>query len=297
MDLEKRIAQIEKEIRETPYHKATEHHIGGLRAKLAKLKKRLEESQKSRGGGLGFGVKKTGDATVVLVGPPSVGKSSLINQITRAYSRVGDFDFTTLTVIPGMLEYKGAKIQILDIPGLIGGAAQGKGRGREVLSVAKNADLILLMTDYQNLKALSELKKELKNVYLEDIPLLAVVNKADLLSQSARKKLTQKGYFLISARQNFNLDELKEAIFKRLELIRVYLKRAGSKPDYQKPLILKKGASVLEAAEKISTELKENLKSAQVWGRSVKFSGQQVGLFHRLKDEDVLFLIKSKSHA
>lgn len=292
MDLEVRIAQIEKEIRETPLHKATEHHLGGLRAKLSKLKKRLEESQKSRGGGLGFAVKKAGDATVVLVGPPSVGKSTLINKITRAYSRVGDFDFTTLTVIPGMLEYKGAKIQILDIPGLIGGAAKGKGRGREVLSVARSADLIVLMTDAQNLASLSALKKELKEACIEGVPILTVVNKIDLASSFEVRKLTEKGYLLISASQEGGLEELKEAIFKALELIRVYLKPTGGEPDYREPLVLPRGASVLQAAERISGELKKNLKSAQVWGKSVKFSGQYVSLSHRLEDEDILFLVK-----
>ena len=55
--------------------------------------------------------------------------------------------FTTTTVVPGALEHRGARIQILDIPGLIAGAAMGKGRGKEVISVVRGADLIVLLVD------------------------------------------------------------------------------------------------------------------------------------------------------
>jgi small GTP-binding protein len=292
MDFEKRIAQIKKEIRETPKHKATEHHLGGLRAKLSKLEKRLEASQKSKGGGLGFAVKKSGDATVVLVGPPSVGKSTLINQITSAHSPVGDFDFTTLTVIPGMLNYKGAHIQVLDVPGLIGGAAKGKGRGREVLSVIRNADLILLMVDNQKIDQLPALKKELQDAYIEDKPMIVVINKSDLLPQSQLKKLKKQKVVLISALKKQALNELKEAIFEALELIRVYLKPPKGQPDYENPLIVKRDTSVARAAEMVSKELENSLETAQVWGASVKYPGQYVSLNHILQDEDVLSLIK-----
>src|SRR5207249_9523604 len=148
MTIEDQIKAIEDEIAKTQYNKATHHHIGKLKAKMARLKEELQLRQlKGGGGGPSYAVKKSGHATVGLVGFPSVGKSTLLNQITDAVSEVAAYAFTTVTVIPGVMEYRGAKIQILDMPGLIHGASKGKGRGREVLSVTRGCDLIRLMVD------------------------------------------------------------------------------------------------------------------------------------------------------
>ena len=151
MSLEEDIKEIEDEIRNTKYNKATSQHIGRLKAKLAKIKNdAVVRAMKSVGAGEGYSVKKSGDGTIVLVGFPSVGKSTLLNQLTGAESEVGAYEFTTLTVVPGLMEYKGAKIQILDIPGLIAGAAMGKGRGKEVIAVVRTADLIVILGDVFN---------------------------------------------------------------------------------------------------------------------------------------------------
>ncbi len=156
------ISRIEKEIRDTPYHKATEHHHGILRAKLAKLKDDLDGPvNKGGGGGVGYAIKHSGDASVVLVGLPSVGKSTLLNKITNAESKVGNYDFTTLGVVPGMMEYKGVRIQILDLPGIVEGASGNRGFGKKVLSVIRASDLVVLMTDIDRLSWLDKVEKEL----------------------------------------------------------------------------------------------------------------------------------------
>jgi len=181
MDIFQQIAELEEKIRNTPYHKGTEHQIGRWRARIARLKEQILEKEGKKGGGKSFGVRKSGDATVVLVGPPSVGKSSLINCLTSADSRVGGYDFTTLTAIPGMMDYRGAKIQILDLPGLISGAAKGKGRGKEALSNVRMADLILLVVDVSRLDMIEQIKRELADfgVRLDQTPPLINIKKTN----------------------------------------------------------------------------------------------------------------------
>lgn len=90
---------------------------------------------------------KSGDARVALIGFPSVGKSTLLGKITKTESIAAAYEFTTLTCIPGNIEYHGANIQLLDLPGIIEGASQGKGRGKQVIAVARTADLILMLLD------------------------------------------------------------------------------------------------------------------------------------------------------
>ncbi|MDR0768089.1 MAG: GTP-binding protein [Methanosarcinales archaeon] len=145
--LQEQIREVEEEIKKTTYNKATSLHIGRLKAKLAKLHDEVERKSSSGPAGEGYSVKKSGDATVTLVGFPSVGKSTLLNKLTDANSEVGAYAFTTLTVVPGVMEYKGAIIQILDVPGLVKGAASGRGRGKEVIAVIRNSDLVIFLMD------------------------------------------------------------------------------------------------------------------------------------------------------
>jgi len=143
-----KIDEIKAEMARTQKNKATSGHLGLLKAKIARLKREeLLGKSKSGPAGEGFDVSKTGDARVGMIGFPSVGKSTLLSKLTVTKSEAAGYEFTTLTCIPGNLMYKGTKIQLLDLPGIIEGAKDGKGRGRQVIGVARTCDLILLVLD------------------------------------------------------------------------------------------------------------------------------------------------------
>ncbi|XP_061385345.1 developmentally-regulated GTP-binding protein 1-like [Danaus plexippus] len=150
MSVLQKIAEIENEMAKTQKNKATNYHLGLLKAKLARLKAQLIEGGAKSGGkgeSDGFDVSKTGDARIGLIGFPSVGKSTFLNKITGTFSEVADYEFTTLTCVPGVFQYKGAKLQLLDLPGIIEGAKDGKGRGKQVIAVARTCGLILVILD------------------------------------------------------------------------------------------------------------------------------------------------------
>ena len=162
VDYNEQIKALQDEIKKTKYNKATQGHIGIIKAKIAQLKQKQESRTQKKTGRSehGYTVRKSGDGSVILLGFPSAGKSTLLNKLTDADSEVGSYDFTTLSVIPGMMEYKQAKIQILDVPGIVSGAASGKGRGKEVLAVIQNADLVLIMIDVNHPEHLPAILRE-----------------------------------------------------------------------------------------------------------------------------------------
>jgi len=148
MGIQEKIDEIKLEMARTQKNKATEGHLGLLKAKLAKLRTQLlEPAAGQKGPSEGFEVVKYGDARIATIGFPSVGKSTALALLTGTESEAAAYEFTTLTCIPGVIHYKGTKIQLLDLPGIIEGAASGKGRGRQVIAVAKSSDLVLMMLD------------------------------------------------------------------------------------------------------------------------------------------------------
>jgi small GTP-binding protein len=363
LGLPEKIKKIEEDLLRTQVNKKTEHHVGLLRAKLARLKAE-QEAQRTRktGSHEGYGIKKSGDATVVLIGLPSVGKSTLLNRLTNAKSKVGSYQFTTLEVVPGIMEYRGARIQLLDLPGIIRGASSGKGMGKRVLAVARSADLVLFIVDVFQPEARAILERELRSTGIrvdgqppnvsiekttsggisvtaqtpltkmsealvkdilriydidsarvllrEDIddqqlvdvlsgnrvypPSLTVMNKIDLVNAGFTAELSRKldyDFIPISAESDLNLGALREEIYKRLAFVRVYLRRRTGEADFDEPMIVRGGVTVEEICNMLHREMKDDFRYAQVWGKSVKFGGQRVGIGHRLMDEDVLTIV------
>lgn len=353
-DFQKQIEDIEKEIRETPYHKGTEHHIGILRARLSRLKDKVLDSQvRSKGGGgrVGYSVKHQGDATIVLVGPPSVGKSTLLNALTNAQSKVAPYSFTTVSVIPGMMNFRNAKIQILDVPGLIEGAEVGKGRGKEVLSVVRGCDLLVIITEVGKENAIERIKNALekngiridkkkpdikidkklqggleihsnirqsidketvKEIVMEMgiknadvtikekitmenlfdslsrnrvyIPSISVINKSDLSVDKPNTDHLSLDTIFISAETGYNLDILRELIWKKLNFLTVFLIKDIEEPNTNNPYVAKYGTKLLEILGSLGSNFSENKTFARVWGNGAKFPGQEVSLSSEAKD-------------
>ncbi|XP_028118896.1 developmentally-regulated G-protein 2-like isoform X2 [Camellia sinensis] len=84
----------------------------------------------------------------------SVGKSTLLTLLTGTHSEAASYEFTTLTCIPGIIHYNDTKIQLLDLPGIIEGASEGKGRGRQVIAVSKSSDIVLMVLDASKVQPL-----------------------------------------------------------------------------------------------------------------------------------------------
>jgi ribosome-interacting GTPase 1 len=94
---------------------------------------------------------------------------------------------------------------------------------------------------------------------------------------------------MVSAKSGRNLEELRWAIYKALNIIRVYSKPPGEEPDLSAPFVLEEGATVEEFAGKIHRDFFQSLKSARIWGTGV-FDGQMVGRDHQLHDGDIVEL-------
>jgi small GTP-binding protein len=204
-----RIKEIEDELKKAKYNKATEKAFGVRKAQLAKLKEKVEKRAGVGKGSHGWSVQKSGDATVVLLGLPSVGKSTVLGKVTGKESKVGAYEFTTLDVVPGTLIHNDAKIQILDVPGIVSGASAGKGRGREILSMVRAADLIIILVD--------ALHPEQYNVIMNE------VNKNGIRLNQERPdiKITKKsrGGMSINTTVKLDLDlDTVEAILKEFRL-------------------------------------------------------------------------------
>lgn len=174
-------------------------HLGLLKARLAKLRQELITPKGGQGGGgEGFDVAKTGDARIGFVGFPSVGKSTLICNLAGVYSEVAAYEFTTLTTVPGVIRYKGAKIQMLDLPGILSGlkdrASGDYGKSRRVIAVARTCSLIYMILDIMKpLQHKRLLERELENfgIRLNKQPPAITVRKKDRGGVSMQALVTQ----------------------------------------------------------------------------------------------------------
>jgi ribosome-interacting GTPase 1 len=265
---EQKIELIQELISLTPRHKGTEHLIAQLRRRLARLKEEVEVARKSGARSI-FSLGKEGAAQVCIIGPTQSGKSTLLNALTNAQAEVSDHPFTTKKPNVGMMFYNDVAIQIVEIPSTF---------EPQYVSIARTCDLLLVLFDstYDVTKQEADIRKLLEDKAI-NVPVLFVRNK---------RFVERSKYTVISARDGFGLDRLKDIIWSNLGLIRVYTKS----PNGEKKLpavAMKPGSTVKDLAERIHKGFLKNFKFARVFN-GTKFSGQKVGLDYVLKDGDVV---------
>lgn len=166
-------------------------------------------------------------ADVGLVGFPNAGKSTLLSVITAAKPKIADYAFTTLKPNLGIVNYRNYKsFVVADIPGIIEGAAEGKGLGHRFLRhIERNSTLLFLIAaDSDNIQKeydvlLNELKKH--NPELLDKQRLLAISKSDMLDEELKEEIkkeipTNVNYLFISSLAQMGLQELKDQLWKML---------------------------------------------------------------------------------
>ncbi len=285
-----------------PHHKGTDKLRAELRRKIAKF---TEEAQRqvATGRRATLYIKREGAGQVALAGLPNTGKSQLLTAVTEASPEVAEYPFTTKMPTPGMMVFENIQIQLIDTPPIT-----DRGLPLWLTNLFRNADIIAIVVDLNSEPAtqvettIQELRKLgiglVGREYAEPPPryhkkAILIGNKIDLdnsNTQQATLSAKYQGQFpivFISAKDGTGLDNLRKEIFKALDIIRVYTKTPGRKPDLTEPVILKKGSIVEDAAESIHKDFKNKRKYALVWG-SAKFDGQRARRDHVLQDGDII---------
>lgn len=235
-------------------------------------------------------VRREGAAQVALVGAPNAGKSSLLHALSQVQIAIGDYAFTTLRPVPALTRIGGVLVQLVEIPGLIAGAAEGRGGGRALLGVLRGADAIVYCQDVRERpEVLATVRAEVAMAGIERPTLLAATKMdeatgADLAAlRAAVPDLPVVG---VSVLDDASLERLKEAAWGLTGLIRVYLRHDGRTDE--EPLALPAGAAVADVAAAIHKDLGASCTGARVWGQSARFDGQRVGRAHRVQDGDTV---------
>jgi hypothetical protein len=224
-------------------------------------------------------VRREGAAQIALVGPPNAGKSSLLQALSAIQIKTGDYAFTTTRPVPATTRLGGVLVQLVEIPGLIEGAADDRGGGRALLGVLRNADAILWCHACNRpLEELETIRAEVAAAGIE-LPSLLAATKCD---EAAPPEDTGLRVVPVSVIDDDSLDRLREELWKLTGLIRVYLRDGGD------PVALEPPATVLDVADSIHHELREMCTGARIWGPSARFDGQQVGREHTLSDGDTV---------
>ena len=233
-------------------------------------------------------VRREGAAQIALVGPPNAGKSSLLQALSSVQIKTGDYAFTTTRPVPAVTRIGGVLVQLVEIPGLLEGAAEDRGGGRALLGVLRGADAIVFCHDVStSVQVLRDVQEELGAVGIAR-PSLIAATKIDEAADGALERLAREFAELevvpVSILDDGTLDVLREAMWRLTGLVRVFLREG-------EPVALQPPVSVVDVARTIHHEVEEQCRGARLWGPSARFDGQRVGREHELADGDTVEII------
>ena len=238
-------------------------------------------------------VRREGAAQIALVGPPNVGKSSILQALSEIQIRTGDYAFTTLRPIPALTRIGGVLVQLVEIPGLIEGAAEDRGGGRALLGVLRAADAIVYCVRAGGDPAeLTVVRGEVAAAGI-DKPAVVAVTRSDEAEPAAVARVAASAPDLpvvrVSVLDEASLDELRAAIWQLTGLIRVWLRSDGDVAA--EPLALQPPATVADVADAIHHDLGAAAIGARISGPSARFVDQRVGREHPVQDGDTVEIL------
>ncbi len=300
-----KIAALEEMLAIMPKHKGTDHLRAELRGRISKLTQQL--SKKSGAQRSSMIIEREGAAQVAVIGLPNSGKSQLVASITNASPTVAEYPLTTHSAMPGMMEFKDIKIQLIDTPPLAPQVIQWW-----LPPIFRRADALLVMVNlsYDPLAQLEKVRAQLEKmrVIIGDSDAeeaaetvtwhkkaIIIGNKSDLDTDGKsfqallNRYTSQFPVIAISAKEGSGLDELKLKIYQVLDIIRVYTKTPGQKADLIDPLVLPRGSTLQDAAASVHKDFAAKLKYARIWG-SGKHDGIMAKRDHVLADGDIIEL-------
>lgn len=299
------LAALQTMLRELPKHKGTDKLQADLKQKISRAK--VAASEKAPSKKSSFRLPRQGAGRVLLIGGPNAGKSQLLASVTKAQPEIASYPFTTIQPLPGMMPFEDVMIQMVDTPPITKDVFDPVTQG-----LIRSADIVYLMMDLGSDEGVEQLGEALEKINStktrlgkvseldeNDIGLsrtqtFLVPNKIDDPNSEARMELLREFYkiefetFPISAQTLDGVDNLKEATFKALDVVRVYTKQPHQKePDFEKPFTLKRGGTLLDVAELIHKDVAKNLKTARVWGSEVH-DGTVVRADYVINDRDIV---------
>ncbi len=287
-----RVAALERMLATVPKHKGTEKLQADIKRRLSQARK--ESQRKGASHALPFYfVEREGAGQVALVGPPNSGKSQLVCALTHARPEVADYPFTTRLPTPGMMQFENVQIQLVDLPPFseefmepwLPQAVRG----------ATASVLVVDAGDADVLGAIEFIEKGFAERRLASPRMLAAA-KADLDPGGGNYRALAELYgeryrcLAVSALGGQGLEEFRRAAFDMLELVRVYTKPPGKKPDMTAPYLLRRGQTVMDLARQVHEDFAERLKYARLFRVSGERDGLMVERTHVLEDGDIVEL-------